>query len=395
MPRWDSFSAFLAEALQTPPAERPPLVTALLQERATFPWVEGDQATFVYHSAADNVALNLDTIPSDPPFDPMTQLEGTELWYVTRNFADDDLLDYLIAVNDPGTPLAQETDIAGRIARHWRPDPLNPTRMETTQMTVSVLRMADARPLPDWTTFSHVPQGTIHDHMISSDNLGVQNRKVWVYTPPDYEGSEAVYPLLILHDGQWAVGPLQVPAIANTLIKHGRMLPTVIAMVKSGLQAERDREYTANEQQYAFLLSELLPLIQTNYFIDPTRVAVGGVAVGAVAAAHAALHNPVVFSRLVMISPPLGKGANQDKLNALREQFAEAEALPRRIFHSVGRYEAKARFLRPSYSLRDALTPRRDTGYRFIETGGGHGLVGFKSVLPEALSWTFPGIAEA
>jgi enterochelin esterase-like enzyme len=186
-----------------------------------------------------------------------------------------------------------------------------------------------------------------------------------------------------------------VPAIANALIKHGRMLPTVIAMVQSGQQAERDREYTANEQHYAFLLSELLPMIQTHYFIDPTRVAVGGVAVGAVAAAHAALRNPVVFSRLIMISPPLGKGANQDKLNALKVQFAESETVPRRIFHSVGRYEAKARFLRPSHALREALAPRRDTGYRFIETGSGHGLVGFKSVLPEALAWTFPGIAEA
>ncbi len=50
-----------------------------------------------------------------------------------------------------------------------------------------------------------------------------------------------VYPLLIFQDGQWANGPLQMPAIADVLIKHKRMKPMVIAMLQSGSHQERNR----------------------------------------------------------------------------------------------------------------------------------------------------------
>ena len=60
------------------------------------------------------------------------------------------------------------------------------------------------------------------------------------------------YPLLIMQDGQWAVGPLQLPYIADALIKHRRMQPAVIAMMQSGNQDERNREYISNDKYYTF-----------------------------------------------------------------------------------------------------------------------------------------------
>ena len=142
MPRWDSFETFLNEADQAPADQRQGLVDTLLHEHPAWPWVEEGKATFIYVGmGVQRAALNLDTIKGDPPFDPMTNLDGTTLWYVTREFAHDDLLDYLLAIDDPMTPLATETDVMGRISRHWRVDPMNPTRMTTAQASVSVLRM--------------------------------------------------------------------------------------------------------------------------------------------------------------------------------------------------------------------------------------------------------------
>ncbi|HLU11518.1 MAG TPA: hypothetical protein VK003_17720, partial [Oceanobacillus sp.] len=69
------------------------------------------------------------------------------------------------------------------------------------------------------------------------------------------------------------------------------------------------------------------------------------------------------------------------------------ETLPKRIFQSVGRYEARGRFIRPATVLRDLVQTKRDVAYKFVETGSGHGLVGFKSIMPEALAWIFPGSA--
>jgi enterochelin esterase-like enzyme len=394
MPRWSSFSAFLDDIAENS-GDRQALVDMLFSERPQWPWVENTQATFVYAQAGtSSVALNLDTIPSDPPFAPMTHLEGTTLWYITYPFQPDDLLDYLLAVDDPLTPLAQERDIVARVSTHWRPDPLNPLRMDAAPTSVSVLRMNDARPFPDWTAFPAVPRGRVYEHSIDSDTMNYRDRKLWVYTPPKYEGSGMAYPLLIMQDGQWAIGPLQLPTIADALIKHRRMQPAVIAMMQSGNQDERNREYISSDNYYSFLLSELMPYVQTHYRIDSNRVAVGGVAVGAVAAAHAALKNPAVFSRLIMISPPLGKGQFQDELREYNKRFMAAEVFPKRIFQSVGRYEAKARFLRPAHTLSSILSGVGGVDYKFAETGSGHGLVGFRSIIPEALAWTFPGDAS-
>lgn len=395
MPRWNSFTDFLADALQAQTdMQRQSLVDELLAERPTWPWVEGDKATFIYsRMGVDTVALNLDTIQADPPFAIMTNLPGTTLWYVTRDFAPDDLLDYMLAVNDPLTPLATEPDVIGRVAKFWRVDPLNPIRMDTPQMNVSVLRMNEARPFPDWSSFKNVPRGHVYEHSIDSSQLGVTGRRLWVYTPPGYEGSGMAYPLLVLHDGQWMIGPLQAPFIADALIKHGRMQPAVIAMIQSGGQQERLAEYIGNDRHYAFLITELMPMLQSNYRIDSANVGIGGVAMGAVAAGHAALNNPAVFSRLMMISPPFGKGPMQEQLMEYPQRFADANLLPKRVFQSVGRYEARARFVRPAYQLRETFEARTDVDYCFIEVGSGHGLVGFRSVLPEALAWVLPGEA--
>jgi enterochelin esterase-like enzyme len=228
----------------------------------------------------------------------------------------------------------------------------------------------------------NVPRGRLDEHTLDSGQLGFSGRKLWVYTPPGYDGTGLAYPLLVLQDGQWMSGPLQVPQIADALIKHNRLQSLVIAMMQSGDQQEREREFASNDRHYQFVLTELLPVVQTRYRVDSGSVCIGGVAIGAVAAAHAALNNPAVFTSLVMISPPLGVFA---------ARFENAETLPGRIFQSVGRYEARGRFIKPAQAVRDILQGRTNVAYRFVETGSGHGLVGFRGILPEALAWVFPG----
>jgi enterochelin esterase family protein len=394
MPGWNSFEAFLKEALSTR-GSRQELVDALLRERPQWPWVQGNKATFIYNQPAQTgVALNLDTIKGDPPFVPLRRLEDTALWYVTREFESDDLLDYLIVVDDPMTPLANDPNLASRIAGHWQADPLNPLRIQDGSQHVSVLRMGEARPFPDWTALAGVPRGQVYEHIFDSRQLSFSGRNLWVYTPPGYHTSSIEYPLLILHDGHWAAGPFQVPAIADALIKHNRLRPIIIAMLQSGTQAERNQEYISNDKHYLMLLTEVLPYMQAYYRVDAANLGVGGAAVGAIAAAHAALKNPAVFSSLILISPPLGKGSGEDLLGKYTARFDAAEVLPKRIFQAVGRYEARARFVRPAHALRDILGRRRETAYQYAEVGSGHGLVGFRSILPEALAWAFPSAAS-
>lgn len=394
MPKWNTFDAFLADAAKAPSNQaRQQLVDALLAERPAWPWVQGNIATFIYSSfGTKSVALNMDILKGDPPFAPLTNLPGTTLWYVSLSFAHDDLLDYMLAIDDPMTPLAQEKDLIGRVSRHWRTDPRNPLGIHTAQIHVSVLHMDGARPFPDWSAMRRVPRGRVSEHLIDSQALGYTSRKLWVYTPPGYENSEAEYPLLIMLDGQWAVGPLQMPYIADALIKHKRIKPLIIAMKQSGDQEERNKIYVSNDNHYAHMANEVLPFLQARYRVDSQTVGIGGIAVSAVAAAYSALKNPAAFSSLLMISPPLGKGPEQTKLSEYAERFAHAAQLPQHIFQSVGRYEGRARFYKPALALRDVIS-RRNVYYKFVEAGSGHGLVGFRSVLPEALAWAFAGEA--
>jgi enterochelin esterase-like enzyme len=285
----------------------------------------------------------------------------------------------------------------GRISRHWQVDDMNPTRMTTSHLSVSVLRMNNARPFPNWKGLGAVPRGTIYEHVINSVQLHFTGHKVWVYTPPGYvvdgdaAGGDETYPLLIFQDGQWAIGPMQMPSIADMLIKHGKMKPAIIAMVQSGNQKERIKTFVSNDKHYNFMLMELLPFLQMEYRIDTSQLGLGGVSAGAIAAAHAVLKNPAGFSRLLMISPPLGRGIAQKELLEYNRRFAESPTLPTRIFQSVGRYETRSRFMLPARLLNRTLRQRDDIDYQYTETGSGHGLVGFRSVLPEALAWGFPG----
>ncbi|RMF81398.1 MAG: hypothetical protein D6737_05270 [Chloroflexi bacterium] len=396
MARWTTFEEFLAEARSVDnDRERQDLVVELLRDRTEWPWITGNRATFVYsRMGTKSAAVNLDTIERDPPFEPMTNLPGTSLWYVTLKFAPDDLLDYLLAINDPMTPLAQEKDIRSRL-EHWHPDQRNPLRMRTPEMDVSVLRMPYARPFPDWSAMAmqNVPRGNVVTHTIDSVNLNMQGRKVWVYAPYGYAVTDMAYPLLIMQDGQWNAGPLQVASIVDVLAKHQHVQPMVVAMVQSAGPRDRENEYIDNDNYSAFVINELLPFLTNTYRIRETDFGIGGVAAGAVAAAHVALAHADVFTRLIMISPPLGRGRYEEQLRQYNERFAQAMQLPKRIFQSVGRYEMGSRFYEPAQRLKTILEQRDDVAYKYVEIGSGHGLVNFRAVMPEALSWAFPGVA--
>ena len=391
MSDWDTFEAFLADVDELDDAkQQQDLVNALLRQRTHWPWIVGNKATFIHaQTGTESAALNLDTIKDDPPFAPMTHLEGTSLWYVTREFEPDDLLDYMLAIDDPMTPLASEKNLVERVTQHWQVDPLNERQIKTAQINVSVLQMPQARPFPDWSMMQGVPRGNVTEHTIDSRQLDFKGRSVWVYTPPDYDPEGDEYPLLMLMDALWCTGPLQIPYIADALVKHKRMQPTVIVMIQSASQDQRPQEFLTNDRHALFLLSELLPFLQNHYHINPLDIGVGGVGMGAIASMHATLTNPAAFKHLLMISPPLQ--GREVSLQDYRRRFETAGMLPDRIFQAVGRYETFSRFLKPGRRLAEVIDRRADVAYRFIEHGSGHGLVGFKGIFPEALSWTYPG----
>lgn len=398
MATWETFEAFLEDVQQMNNNEsRRQLVNELMREHNDWPWINGNTATFVYFQPnAHNVAVNLDTIDADPPFLPMTQLAGTDLWYAQHAFEPDDLLDYLIVVDDPMTPLKDERNLLQRIQKHWQMDMLNPRRLRAQQIETSVLRMPLARPFPNWEIMPGVQRGSVDESSFRSAQMGGTEHALWVYTPLDYDRRGA-YPLLILLDGQWMNGPMQVPAMADALIKHKRLQPLVIAMLESGNQANRLQDFVSNDQYATTIVEELLPQLQQDYAINTANLGIGGVDLGAIAAAYTALNYAQTFASLIMLSPPLGRGRAQDRLLEYAQRFENEPTLPHNIFQSVGRYEIGTRFYKPALALAGILQRRQaargDINHRFVELGSGHGLVPFRAMMPEALAHSFPGQA--
>ncbi len=152
-----------------------------------------------------------------------------------------------------------------------------------------------------------------------------------------------------------------------------------------------------------FLYEELLPWIREQYplSLDPREATIGGFSYGGLAAAYTALQRPDVFGNVLAQSGCFWwMPGYDDRLAApegseygwLIRQFVKAPRLPLRFHLDAGILETDnkpggvhANILTANRHMRDVLEAK---GYpvHYIEFSGGHDLVGWRGVLPEALS---------
>jgi enterochelin esterase-like enzyme len=90
-------------------------------------------------------------------------------------------------------------------------------------------------PADDMWDFKDVPHGTVHEIWYPSPTLKQARRRMYVYTPPDYESSTKRYPVLyLLHGGggdedAWTVMS-RAPIIMDNLIAAGKATPMIVVM---------------------------------------------------------------------------------------------------------------------------------------------------------------------
>lgn len=90
-------------------------------------------------------------------------------------------------------------------------------------------------PEDDMWDFKDVPHGTVHQIWYPSPTLKEARRRMYVYTPPDYENGTAKYPVLyLLHGGggdedAWTVMG-RAPIIMDNLIAAGKAKPMIVVM---------------------------------------------------------------------------------------------------------------------------------------------------------------------
>ena len=164
-----------------------------------------------------------------------------------------------------------------------------------------------------------VPHGEVHQRWYMSKTLDTQ-RRIYVYTPPNYDKSNQRYPALYLLHGacsdesSWTESGCSNLVLDN-LIADGKLKPLVVVMpygyayppvspLASGADAMK-RQRSGFERD---LIEDVIPLVQANYRVSGDREhrAIAGLSLGGGQALGAGLSHTDVFSRVAGFSPALG-----------------------------------------------------------------------------------------
>ncbi len=147
-----------------------------------------------------------------------------------------------------------------------------------------------------------------------------ENRKILISLPEGYDKSEEKYPVLYLLDGEFFF--LQATSAVKYLSELGyiRNQPIPQLIVVGIVNVDRNRDYTPTyapqqdnlefptsggaDKFLEFMISELLPYIESNYRTVPYRI-IGGWSLGGLFSVYTYLEHPEYFSANLAISPSL------------------------------------------------------------------------------------------
>jgi enterochelin esterase-like enzyme len=169
-------------------------------------------------------------------------------------------------------------------------DPGNGAVKPMREPRTSILTLAGS-PAAAW-DFQDVPHGTVHSHIYQSQAFSVP-REVSVYTPPGYESSTTVYPLLVLQHGSgdnqstWTAHG-KAHLIFDNLIAAKKAQPMVVVMLNGHAPVAVRSEDPAQRWQQSLegfrneLTQDAIPLVERLYRVakKPEQRAIAGLSMG-------------------------------------------------------------------------------------------------------------------
>ena len=243
------------------------------------PFIEGNQATFLYKGSANNVVVTGDFSGWNSTGKALTKIEGTNLFYSSNNFEINARLDYKLILN----------------GSNWILDPLNPKTVPGGFGANSELAMPDY--IQPWEIESdpNSVKGTLQNKTLNSTIMG-KNYTIKVYVPHDYFFSSKSYPPVYFQDGTDYLDLASTQIILDNLIHQGLIEEIIAVFVKP---TNRNDEYAYGERyKYVdFFTSELIDFIDAAYrtISDPKkRLVVGDSFGGNISALISYLH-PELF----------------------------------------------------------------------------------------------------
>jgi len=320
-------------------------------------------ATFLYRGEAREVALAGDMTGWSAEKEYLERVEGTDLFFLSREFPLDTRLDYKLLPDGK-----------------WMLDPLNPRTMTGGYGPNSELAMPRYVAPGEVERDPAVPRGSVEALALESRRPG-HARRASVYLPPGYAAGDRRLPVLYLHDGQDWLDYAKLDVILDNLIARDAIPPVIAVLVPP---VDRRAEYSMTPEFEAFFVEEVVPAVDARYRTrrSPESRTVGGISAGGVAALSLALRHPEVFGKCIAQST-----ASWGKLEALRDLVRSSPGRPSAVYLDVGRFEgefAGSDLVRFSRGLRDDLAAR-GVEVRYQEVNEGHSWGNWRARMRDAL----------
>jgi enterochelin esterase-like enzyme len=348
------FGAFLAQLESA--SNKAAVVDAFLEKQKSFPIVEApDVVHFVYRGEGEDVGIAGDMIGSRRE-EPMTRVEGTDLFYYSTRLEADAAVTYGFIV-DFGEAMA---------------DPRNPLPGEGLFGEVSLLSM----PARDVVVFDGEPdssrQGLLET--VEQDSQVREGKKLAaeVYLPAGYQrDSQRRYPTLYIYGGGEALEEGDMKNALDHLIGE-KIDPLIAVFIKTEDGATYD-----SDSYNKMVVTELIPLVDGRYrtLADARYRGVMGSGSGGATALFGSFQHPDIFGRVGSQSPEWWVSSE----TPLEESMLSPDASSLSIYLDWGTYGFRSphEAWNMSADTRELWTKLRANGYR---PAGGE--------LPEGYGWS-------
>ncbi len=353
-------------------------IDAFLRNRS-FPLIEGDRATFVFHGDAHEVFLRhwIYGLESAQPF---IRVPGTDFWWLVHELP-------------PGSRVEYKIEVVRGDRHEWIRDPFNPNLAQDPFGANSVAQ-GSGYVRPDWTRMDHESRtGRLEDLWLTDTPFG-EPRRVTVYLPARMRPTRR-YRLLVVHDGGDYLRYAALKEVLDNLIHRLEVAPVIAALSHPG---DRLAEYPDDPRHAKFIAECLVPQLEQRYSLMPDASArcLMGASFGAVASLATAWRYPGKFGRLLLQSGSFAftdignhkRGPAFDRVVEFVNAFRDAPGRPsERVYLSCGTYESLI------YENRSLVPLLQTTGMavRYEWTRDGHNWENWRDRLQSGLSWLFPG----
>jgi enterochelin esterase-like enzyme len=228
------------------------------------------------------------------------------------------------------------------------------------------------------------PTGTTESLAWDSQSLAGK-RRAYVYLPANFDSSQT-YPIFLVQDGVAYRRTGKLSAVMENLVHLGRIRPAILCFLEPH---DRDLEYYFNDAYLDFVLTEVLPQLETRYPIakDPSGRGLWGASLGGLASLWAAMRAFESFGMVVTQSGAFqghpGTAYKRGGEEWLTAQLESRATLPLRFSMDCGQLE----WLLGTNRRFAAMLWQKDYAHQYFEHPSGHNWSTWRNGLAAHLEW--------